>query len=287
LGRVPRIDGELFVQQLGTDGPMARSVTDLAWLLSVIGGYDRRAPLALVEDPLTFREPLQRDVSGTRVAWLGDWGGHLAMEPGVLECCRAALPAFESIGCVVEEAQPNFDPEALWQAWLVLRPWLSLNSLGPLYADPTKRVQMKPEAQWEVECGLRLSADDVLRASEARSAWYAAVLRLFDRFEALLMPTAQLFPFDAELRWPREIHGRPMDTYHRWMEVVIGATMAGLPAISVPAGFGATGLPMGLQIIGPPRADLDVLQLAYAYEQATQWVQRQPPPLLSSAAAHP
>ena len=281
LGRVPRVDGELFVQQLGVDGPMARTVTDLAWLLSVIAGYDTRAPLALAEDPRIFREPLQRDMAGARLAWLGDWGGHLPFEPGVLECCRANFAAFESIGCVVEEAVPKFDAETLWQAWIVLRPWLTLSSLGALYADPATRAQLKPEAQWEVECGLRLSAEAVLRASEVRSAWYTAVLELFERFDALLLPSAQLFPFDAEWRWPREIAGRSMDTYHRWMEVVIGATMASLPAISVPAGFSAGGLPMGMQLIGRPRADVAVLQLAFAYEEATRWVQRCPPALIS------
>ena len=215
-----------------------------------------------------------------RLAWLGDWGGYLPMEDGVLECCRAALPAFESIGSTIEHVLPEFDAAALWQAWLVLRQWLTLGSLRSLYADPVKHVQMKPEAQWEVENGLRLSADTVLSASETRSAWYAAVLRLFDRFDALLLPSAQVFPFDAVEAWPRQIGGRVMDTYHRWMEVVIGATMAGLPAISVPAGFSSTGLPMGLQLIGPPRGDLAVLRLACAYEQATRWVQRVKPRIL-------
>jgi len=175
---------------------------------------------------------------------------------------------------------PEFDFEELWRAWQTLRQWFILSSLGPLYADPAKRQKMKPEAQWEVENGLRLSAEAVWRASEVRSAWYTTVIPLFDRYEVLLLPSAQLFPFDVQMTWPHEIAGRTMGTYHRWMEVVIGATMAGLPAISVPAGFSATGLPMGLQIIGAPRSDMSVLQLAYAYEQATEWVQRRPPPLL-------
>jgi amidase len=281
LGRVPRApEPEVFVQQLGVDGPMARTVTDLAHLLSVMAGYDRRAPLSLDEDPLVFRQPLARDVRGVKLGWIGDWGGYLPMQSGVLECCRAALPAFESIGCSIEETLPDFDPAALWDAWVVIRQWLTLGGLGAAFADPSRRAQMKPEAQWEVDNALRLSAEQVLRASEVRTAWYLAVLRLFDRFDALLMPTAQLFPFDATLTWPHEIAGRSMDAYHRWMEVVIGPTMASLPAINVPAGFSESGLPMGLQVIGPPRGDLGVLQLAYAYEQATGWVQRTPPPLL-------
>ena len=280
-GRVPRVpQSEVFIHPLGTDGPMARTVVDLADLLSIMSGYDARAPLSLVEDPELFRGQLQRDFTGARVAWLGDWHAYLPIEPGVLECCKNAFSAFESIGCTIEDTLPEFDPDALWRAWLVLRQWFMLSSLGPLYADPAKRAKMKPEAQWEVENGLRLTAQDVLSASEVRSAWYAAVLRLFDRYDALLLPSAQLLPFDVNIDWPREIAGRQMDTYHRWMEVVIGPTMAGLPAISVPAGFSSTGLPVGLQVIGSPRNDFALLQLAHAYEQASGWVDRRPPGML-------
>jgi amidase len=215
-----------------------------------------------------------------RLAWLGNWDGYLPMEAGVLQCCEAALSAFEAIGCAIEPAVPDFAPDALWQAWLVLRQWFMLSSLGPLYADPTTRAKMKPEAQWEVGNGLRLTADSVWRAAELRSAWYAAVLRLFESFDALLLPSAQVFPFGANLTWPRDVGGTQMDTYHRWMEVAIGPTMAGLPVISVPGGFSSTGLPMGVQVIGPPRGDMIVLQLANAYEQASQWVQRCPPQLM-------
>ncbi|MFZ4760857.1 MAG: amidase family protein, partial [Burkholderiaceae bacterium] len=111
-----------------------------------------------------------------------------------------------------------------------------------------------------------------------RSAWYRHVLGLFERHDYLVLPTAQFFPFDAELPWPKELAGRKMDSYHRWMEVVAGVTVAGLPAISVPAGFDERGLPMGIQLIGPPQGDLSVLKLARAYELATDWVRRRPPP---------
>jgi amidase len=279
-GRVPRGPApEVFVQQLSVEGPMARTVRDVALLLSVQAGYDARWPLSLAEDASVFAASLDADLAGKRVAWLGDWRFHLPMEEGVLECCRSGLAALHTIGCVVDEAAPDFEPEALWQAWLTLRQWLTTGSLGPLYADPVKRSQMKPEAQWEVENGLRLTAQDLYRASETRSAWYASVLRLFDGFDFLVLPSAQVFPFDVKTPWPREVAGVRMDTYHRWMEVTVPATMAGLPAISIPVGFSAEGLPMGMQLIGRPRADLAVLQLARGYEQATQWVHRRPPPL--------
>ncbi|MDR0193150.1 amidase [Pseudomonas yamanorum] len=282
-GRVPHGPApELFVQQLATEGPMGRSVADVARLLSVQAGYDPRVPLSLKEDPAVLGEPLQRDFKGARLGWLGDYNGYLPMEDGVMRLCETALKDFAALGCEVEHCQPEFSLERLWQTWLVHRHWLIQGSLGAAYADPQKRALLKPEAQWEVQGGLQLSAADVYQASVNRSDWYRALGKLFERYDFLLLPTAQVFPFDAQQAWPRLVAGREMDTYHRWMEVVIGATLAGLPSMNVPVGFNPQGLPMGLQIIGPAQADRAVLQLAYAHEQLTQWVQRRPPACLST-----
>ncbi|MBK5410154.1 amidase [Pseudomonas sp. TH34] len=281
-GRVPHGPApELFVQQLATEGPMGRSVADVARLLSVQAGYDPRVPLSLKEDPAVLGEPLQRDFKGARLGWLGDYNGYLPMEDGVMSLCETALKDFAALGCEVEHCQPDFSMERLWQTWLVHRHWLIQGSLGAAYADPQKRALLKPEAQWEVQGGLQLSAADVYQASANRSDWYRALGKLFERYDFLLLPTAQVFPFDAQQAWPRLVAGREMDTYHRWMEVVIGPTLAGLPSMNVPVGFNPQGLPMGLQIIGPAQADRAVLQLAYAHEQLTQWVQRRPPACLS------
>jgi amidase len=122
----------------------------------------------------------------------------------------------------------------------------------------------------------------VWNASVLRSQWYNALLALFEHYDYLVLPSAQIFPFDAREHWPKSIAGKSMDTYHRWMEVVIGASLAGLPVVCVPAGFNAQGLPMGLQVIGKPLADFSVLQLANAYDQATQWVKRRLPPALGA-----
>ena len=281
-GRVPHGPApELFVQQLATEGPMGRSVADVARLLSVQAGYDPRVPLSLKEDPAVLGEPLHRDFKGVRLGWLGDYNGYLPMEDGVMSLCESALKDFAALGCEVEHCQPEFSLERLWQTWLVHRHWLIQGSLGAAYADPQKRALLKPEAQWEVQGGLQLSAAHVYLASVNRSDWYRALGKLFERYDFLLLPTAQVFPFDAQQPWPRLVAGREMDTYHRWMEVVIGPTLAGLPSINVPVGFNPQGLPMGLQIIGPAQADRAVLQLAYAHEQLTQWVQRRPPACLS------
>ncbi|MCS3421208.1 amidase [Pseudomonas sp. BIGb0450] len=282
LGRVPYGSApDLFVQQLGTEGPMGRSVADVARLLSVQAGYDPRVPLSLKADPAVFGEPLQRDFKGARLGWLGDYNGYLPMEDGVMSLCESALKDFAALGCEVENCQPEFSLERLWQTWLTHRHWLIQGSLGAAYADPQKRALLKPEAQWEVQGGLQLSAADVYQASVNRSDWYRALGKLFERYDFLLLPTAQVFPFDAQQPWPRIVAGREMDTYHRWMEVVIGPTLAGLPSMNVPVGFNPQGLPMGLQIIGPAQADRAVLQLAYAHEQLTRWVQRRPPSCLT------
>jgi len=280
-GRVPKHPAnDLFIEQLGTEGPMARTVPDLAMLLSVQAGHDPRAPLSLAEDPARFAGALERGFGGTRVGWLGDLGGHLPFESGVLDLCVEALGALRTIGCTVDETPLGFDPERLWRTWITLRSCLVSGGQHANYADPARRALMKPEAVWEVENGLKTSALDVYRASVDRSAWYRHVLGLFERFDFLVLPTAQVFPFPVERHWPDVVGGRRMDTYHRWMEVVIGPTLAGCPAISVPVGFGARGLPMGMQIIGRPRGDFEVLQLAHAYDQATGWVRRRPPPSL-------
>jgi len=277
-GRVPKFPAnESFIEQLGTEGPMARTVPDLAMLLSVQAGYDPRAPLSLAEDPAQFTGALDRGFGGTRIGWLGDLGGHLPFEPGILDLCEEALGALGTIGCVVEETALGFDPDRLWRMWITLRSCVVSGAQHVHYADPQRRPLLKPEAVWEVENGLKTSALDVYRASAERTAWYRHLLGLFRRHDFLVLPTAQVFPFPVERHWPEEIAGRRMDTYHRWMEVVIGATLAGCPAISVPVGFGGNGLPMGMQIIGRPRADFEVLQIAHAYDQATGWVRRRPP----------
>jgi amidase len=280
FGRVPKWpEFDSFFQQLGVEGPMARSVADLAQLLAIQAGRDPRSPLSIDEDPACFAAPLQPIAAGLRIGWLGDLQGHLALEDGVSQTCEEALELLADLGCKVDPARVTFDMERLWQAWLALRSCNAGANLMAHYEDPVRRGLLKPEALWEVERAQHTSALDLYRASVTRTDWYRTLLALFERYDVLALPSAQMFPFAADQRWPAMIAGRAMDTYHRWMEVVIGATMAGCPAISVPAGFGGElGLPIGLQLIGPPRADLDLLRLAHAYDQASDWVRRAPPP---------
>jgi len=269
---------EVFFQQFSVSGPMARNVPDLALLLAVQAGFDARVPLTRRhDDPSAFVTALERDCAGLRIGWLGDLGGHLATEPGVLDVCAAALKHFEAIGCRVEAATPAFDLPRLWQAWLDLRSFTFAGTNAGLYHDPRTRGLLKPEAVWEIERGLRLSGQDIYQAAVARSAWYAALRQLFEQFDFLVLPAAQVFPFEVEQHWPARVGGRDMDTYHRWMEAVVPATMAGLPALAAPAGFGAGGLPAGIQIIGPAQGDLDVLQIGLAYDRASGYGKRASP----------
>lgn len=270
-GRVPTWPAQdVWISQLTTEGPIGRTVKDVAMLLDVQAGYDARAPLSL--DSEERIAPVLESFDGKRVCvgWLSDLSGHLAMEPGILECCEQGLGRLRGLGCAVEPMAPGFAPEEVWQAWLIWRRWLVAGRIAPYLANPANRALIKPEALWEVDQAANLSGAEVLAASVQRSAFYQQMLKLFERCDVLALPTAQVWPFDAELRWPKRIAGRDMDTYHRWMEVVIYATFAGLPCISVPVGFSLTGLSMGMQLIGRPRADLEVLQLAHAYEQTAQ-----------------
>ncbi len=278
-GRVPQWPAaDVWVTQLGTEGPMARTVEDLARLLDVQAGPDPRLPLALAKHA-PFVDALDR-VDGARasVGWLGDLNGYLAMEPGVLEVCEQALRRLEGVGCAIEPSALGYSPEAVWQAWLVWRRWLVAGRIAPFLLKPANRALIKPEALWEHDQAAGLTGAQTLDASAQRSAFYQHLLTLFERCDVLALPSAQVWPFDAALRWPSHIAGRAMDTYHRWMEVTIYATLAGLPCISVPAGFGASGLPMGLQLIGRPQGEAALLRLAQAYELAAQDVLRLTPP---------
>ena len=249
---------------------MARSVRDLALLLEVQAGYDARVPLSLPGGERFAASLDDFDTRQVRVGWLADLSGHLPMEPGILDTCEQGLRRLQACGCAVEPLRPGFAPEAVWQAWLTWHRWLVAARIAPHLANPQNRVLIKAEALWEHDRAADLSGAQVMAASAHRSAFYQQMLALFEHWDVLALPSAQVWPFDAAQRWPTRIAGREMDTYHRWMEVVIYATFAGLPCISVPVGFSATGLPMGMQLIGKPRGDLALLQLAHAYEQAAQ-----------------
>jgi amidase len=278
-GCVPHGPGEeVFFQQFSVTGPMARNIPDLAMLLSVQAGFDSRLPMTRrQDDPRKFSEPLECELKGKRIGWMGDLGKHLPLESGMLSICTQSLEHFKTLGCSVDAVVPNFDFEQLFQAWMTLRSFTFSGGNVQHYQSSEKRALLKPEAIWEIERGLKLTGIEVFNATKIRSAWYQELNRLFKQYDFLVMPSTQVFPFIAETHWPHEIAGKEMDTYHRWMESVVPATMAGLPTLSVPAGFNPQGLPVGIQIIGPQQADFAVLQMGHGYDLASKYSQIRSP----------
>ena len=267
-GRVPYWPAaEAWVSQLATEGPMARNVRDLARLLAVQAGYDPRVPLSIANGPQDFLDERAATARDVHIGWLADLDGYLPMEEGVLDVCQQALQRLAGAGARVEPTRLGFSAELLWSAWLVWRRALVAARVAPLLARPGAREVIKPDAQWEHDQGVNLSFMDFMRASQVRTAFHTHLVAMLEHFDVLALPVAQVWPFDVRERWPQQVAGRTMDTYHRWMEVTTYATFGGLPAISVPAGFDASGrLPMGLQLIGRPQGDAALLQIAFAYE---------------------
>jgi len=291
-GLVPFGPGpEVWISQLGTEGPLARSVRDLARLLATQAGHDARVPLSWSEPALAgLAQQLPADAAalkGVRIGWWGDLGGHLATEPGILQACEGALARFASAGAQVQALAPNFDPEAVWSSWLVWRQALTSPRIAAVLALPGARELVKPEAQWEHAQGQALDFARFELACQQRSAFLQQMLQQFAQVDLIALPAAQVWPFPVEQRWPRVVAGRPMDTYHRWMEATIYATLAGAPAVSVPAGFDATGRwPMGLQLIAAPRADAALLRWVAAYEHLIgDWLALRPPALDAATGA--
>lgn len=284
-GRVPLWPRkEAYLAQLVTEGPMARNADDLALLLAVQAGYDNRVPLSSPAATPDWGPELDAKLQGRRIGWLGNLGGHLAVEPPILQLCEQALKAFADAGLGVEAIHPGFDWNRVWRSFVVLRQLgIGINQQAA-YDNPETRVLMKPELQWEVQQGRQLSVADVQTALVDRTAWYDFLLGLFEQYDYLALPTAQVFPFPVEWAWPEQIQGRQMDSYHRWMEVVTPGTLSGCPVVSIPVGFSDDGLPMGMQLIGRPQGDLSVLQATRLYEQITPWLDMQPPAVQQAAA---
>jgi amidase len=271
VGLVPVAPTPMPFVGFSVKGPMARSVADTAFLLSVMAGADPRDPGVYPSDPSVFARPLDRDLKGVRVAWCPDLGG-LPLDRRVRAVLDAQRKTFEQLGCVVEDACP--DLRGADRVFLDLRLWMSWNALGPVLEK--HRDQLKPEAIWQIESGSRLSGADISRAMVAHGEILERVRRFQDTYEFLLCAVNQVPPFDARIDWPHEIEGVRMENYVAWMKSASWITVTFRPAASVPAGFTAEGLPVGIQIVGRHRDDLGVLQIAHAFEQATGFGRQRP-----------
>ena len=271
IGRVPNPKAGFGWSTLSTSGCLGRSVADLALALSTIAGPDPNTPLAIQEPGDVFSGPLERSFKGVRVAFFKDLGG-VPFDPRVRMIIEAHRTTFESLGCIVEQAEPDFSPAEI--SFRTIRAWTAAANYG-------KMLQQHPEAfketlKEEIQRGMKLTGEDLARAEVAHTLIWRRFQSYLGKYEFFILPTTQLPPFDVNLPYPTEIAGVHFESYIDWMKACWYISATGNPAASVPAGFTPEGLPVGLQIVGRDKQDFSVLQLGHAFEQATGFGKRRP-----------
>ena len=271
VGRVPSWPSESGWNSFAVDGPIARTVEDTALMLSVLTGPDLRSPISLPENGAVFRNSLERNLKGIRIAWSSDLGG-LPVDSRVTKTLEAQRAVFEDLGCIVEEGFPDFsDADEIFKTF---RAWFYEMNLSSLL--PEHRDKLKETVVWNIEAGMKLSGPELGRAEVKRTALFHRVREFMQNYDFLALPVSQVPPFPIEQEFVSEINGVQMETYLDWMRSCYFISVTGQPAISVPCGFTEDGLPVGLQLVGKPQDDLGVLQLAYAFEKASGFYQQIP-----------
>ena len=272
-GRVPvfpAVDG--FVG-LSVQGPMARTVDDLALLLSVMAGPDRRSPIALDAPGVDFADPGEGSLAGLRIAFSPDLGGAVSVEPEIARSVLAAAAACETHGAIMEEACPDFTGAD--ECFRVLRAWQFEATMG---ADLDRNADtVRPSLYANMLAGRELTGPQIGRAVVQRTELFHRMRRFLEDFDALILPVAPLPAFAVDLQYPDVVAGEPQPDYLGWMRTVCHVTVTGHPAISMPAGFTAGGTPIGVQIVGRHRAELELLGIAKGFERATGYAARRPP----------
>lgn len=256
-------DGDEKDRLLWTTGPMGRDTSDTIRLLQTMAlnpVYDNLTPLSL---------------NKIKFGWMGNLDNYLPMEAGILDLCEANLTVIKEAGAIVEPVQAKFNMSDLWQSWTTLR-HATRSNMMEFYEDKATHDLLKPELIWEIEQSLTLGEEDILQGNKIRASWNTELDRLFGEYDFLVLPTAQVFPFSKNIHWPKEINGQPMDTYHRWMEVVILGSLGGIPVVNVPVGFDVQGRPMGMQVMGKFGDDKRVLKFALTYEKITNHLSQKP-----------
>jgi amidase len=270
-GRVPNPKAAFGWSTLSTSGPMARSVADVALFLSAIAGPDPRAPLSLPEPGDLFRSGLPRSFRGVRVAWFESLGG-VPFDVRVRAVVNGQRKVFESLGCVVEQAEPDFTGADF--SFKTIRAWHSAATHSEQFLK--HRDAYKDTLRREIEQGLALSGNDLARAEALHGQLWRRFQAFLEKYEYFVLPTTQVPPFSVEQPYPAEISGIAMESYIDWMKSCWYISILANPAISVPAGFTPEGLPVGLQIVGRYHQDFAVLQIAHAFEEATQVGRKRP-----------
>lgn len=269
-GRVPAANSRLAWMTLSVAGPMARTVSDCALLLSVQAGPDYRSPLSIMESPDRFAKPLERSMKGVKVAFIIDMG--LPWEKEVIDNFIQQRKVFESLGCIVEEAEPDMTDAN--ECFVQLRHWQYEGQYGELLE--ANGDKMNDYVKWHIAEARKLTGPYLSRLEAKRSALFRRMQVFMNKYEFLVVPVSQVLPFDVNTRFPTEIAGVKMENYLDWMRSSYYISAVGNPAMSVPSAFSKSGLPIGLQIVGRYNADLSVLQMGYAFEQATKVGARRP-----------
>jgi amidase len=279
-GRVPSWPTALGWSQLSVQGPMGRTVGDVALVLSVLAGPDPRVPISLADPGTAFAAPLPERLDGLRVAWAPDLGGRVTVDPAITAALAGSVRVVEDLGATVEEDCPDLSDAD--DVFGTLRAWLFDATYSGL--PPEQQAQLKASIRWNAGLGARLTGADLARAEVAHTRLYERVVGFFDRYDVLLAPTTQVLPFPVELEYPTEIGGVPQENYLEWMRSCTIVSATGCPALSVPGAFTPDGLPVGLQVVAAPRADRRVLEVGHAVEQATRFGDRRPTLTDESAA---
>ena len=269
-GRVPIVQSKLAWQTLSVQGPMARNVSDCAFLLSQQAGPDPRSPISIMQSPVEFLEPLQRNFKGVKIAFIKDLG--LPWEKEVKEAVDSQKKVFESLGCIVEENEPDMTDAN--ECFVGFRHWQTEAQYGDLLEGNGDKLNAY--TKWHIAEGRKLTGTYLSRLEIKRSALYRRFQQFLEKYEFLILPVSQVLPFDVHEPYPKEIDGVKMLTYIDWMKSAYYISVVGNPALSLPCAFSKKGLPIGMQIVGRYNADLSVLQLGFAFEQVTKMGERRP-----------
>lgn len=271
-GRIPSYPKRSLYSPLVVQGPLARTVSDVALMMSVVTGFDRRSPLWSEYSPEVFKESLNIETKRLKIGYSYDLGGSFPVAINVRQQFEKQLEVFANLGCEVEEASPNF--ENAREIFQTLRALEYVINYREVYKK--QKEKMKTSVIWNIEKGLKLSGTDIAHVKNLKADLYESVHNFFKKYDFLILPVSQVQPFDIEIEYPTQINNIKMNNYIEWMESCSHITVTGSPAISVPAGFCEDGLPFGLQIVAPFNDDFKLLQIAYAFEQATKYGQKKP-----------
>ncbi len=263
-GRVPNFPSKTGWGPISVSGPMARNVSDCALFLSAIAGPDSRVPISITEPGSKFLQSLERDFSGTSIAWSEDLGG-LPIDPRTSQVINSQRSVFSDLGCIIDDSEPDFRDAN--EVFLIWRGWGREITSGDLLRN--NRAQLKETMIWDIEQGVNLTGPEVGWAESRRMELFQRMHEFMEKHEFLICPVSQRPPFDVKQRWVTEINGEKMENFIAWMKSCYYITATGHPAVSVPCGFTDEGLPVGIQIVGRYRDDFGVLQLAKAFEDAT------------------